>query len=165
MELNERPKLKLPKTPLEIIFDGVGLLMLVGSIVYLLAVWSSLPVEVPAHYNAVGEVDRWGSKWEIIFLPIISSVLWIGMTVLEKYPHVYNFPRLTKENVRAQYLNGRKMINVLKNVIAILFAYISWNSIYVALGRADSLGAWFLPVFFIVIFVPMIYFYIRSLRL
>lgn len=31
-----------------------------------------LPDQIPAHYNIYGEVDRWGSKWEIFILPIIS---------------------------------------------------------------------------------------------
>src|SRR5690625_7494445 len=76
--------------------------------VYLLFVWQSLPSEVPAHYNALGEVDRWGSKWEMLILPIIATVLWIGMTILEKYPHVYNYINLTEDNVRNQYLNVRR---------------------------------------------------------
>ena len=28
-----------------------------------------LPDEIPAHYNAAGEVDRWGSKYEMLIFP------------------------------------------------------------------------------------------------
>lgn len=165
MELKERPKLKLPKTLLEVIFDGVTLVLLIGSIIYLVSVWSSLPAEVPAHYNATGEIDRWGSKWEMIILPIIASTMWISMSALEKYPHVYNYPKLTKENVRDQYMNGRKMVNVLKNISTLLFTYLTWTNIQISLGHAESLGSLFLPIFLISIFGPMIYFVHRSFRL
>lgn len=165
MELKERPKLKLPKTPFELFFDGVTIVLLALGIVYLISVWSMLPAEVPAHYNAAGEVDRWGSKWEIIIMPIIACIMWIGMTILEKYPHVYNYTKLTKENVRAQYVNARQMLNVIKNIITLIFVYVTWKDIQVAFGQSESFGVWFLPFFFVVVFGPMIYFIVRSIRL
>lgn len=165
MELNERPKLTLKKTPLEFIFDGVTVVLFMVSVMYLLSQWSSLPAKVPTHYNAVGDVTRWGSKWGMLTTPIIAIVMWISMTVLEKYPHVYNYLRLTKENVRAQYVNARQMVNVLKNIITLVFAYVMWKDTQVALHYDEAIGVWFLPVFFIVVFGPMIYFIIRSFRI
>src|SRR5699024_4176140 len=98
-------------------------------------------------------------------IPVIAVAMWISMTVLEKYPHVYNYSNLTKENVKAQYINARTMLNVIKNTITILFAYITWKDIQVSLGRAETIGVWFIPFFFIVILGPMIFFIIRSSRL
>lgn len=165
MELKNRPKLTIKITFLEIILNSLALALFIGSVVYLITVWTTLPGEVPAHYNGAGEVDRWGSKWEMIILPVISLMMWIGMTVLERYPHVYNYTNLTKENAHAQYLNGRLMINVLKNVIVVIFSYLTWKDIQIALGYQDSLGVWFLPVFLVLIFGSMGYFIVRSFRL
>jgi uncharacterized membrane protein len=87
---------------------------------YLLMEWSSLPNRVPMHYDFFGEVDKWGSKGIIFLHPIIGAVLWIGPTILEKFPHVYNYiVDLTEENIERQYKNGRIMINVIKNEILI----------------------------------------------
>lgn len=165
MELKERPKLKIPKTRFELFFDGVTILLFGLSIVYLVSVWSLLPAEVPAHYNMAGEVDRWGSKWEMVIVPIIALMMWIGMAVLERYPHVYNYLNLTKDNVRAQYKNARLMLNVVKNIIVLLFAYMTWNDAQVALGNSESLGSSFAFIFLGTIFIPMIYFIIRALRM
>ncbi|MDS9472070.1 DUF1648 domain-containing protein [Sporosarcina pasteurii] len=43
----------------------ITIILFVGSLVYLFVSWSTLPDEVPAHYNAFGEVDRWdvNRKW------------------------------------------------------------------------------------------------------
>lgn len=38
-----------------------------------------LPEQIPAHYNLAGEIDRWGSRLEILILPLfclISGLLW-----------------------------------------------------------------------------------------
>jgi uncharacterized membrane protein len=141
-ELNNRPNLNLKITPLEIFLNVITLATFVGTIAYLISSWTIIPSEVPAHYNAAGEVDRWGSKGEIIILPLIALLMWIGLTVLEKFPHVYNYMNLTVDNARAQYLNGRLLVNVLKNECVLLFSYLTWKGIQVAIGEHDSLGAW-----------------------
>lgn len=33
-----------------------------------------LPESIPAHYNAAGEVDRWGSKYETLIFPAINVI-------------------------------------------------------------------------------------------
>lgn len=164
MERHERPKLKLPKTRFEIIFDSITVFFLFFSVLSLVDAWTMLPAEVPAHYNIVGEVDRWGSKWEILITPIIAIFMWISMTVLEKYPHVYNYLNLRKDNVHFQYLNARLMLHVIKNIIVLLFVYITWNNIQVALEKSESLSSYFPFVFLGAIFIPMIFFIARSLR-
>lgn len=41
-----------------------------------LIVWNKLPEQVPMHWNAVGEVDGWGSKSMLVFfLPLFTVVL------------------------------------------------------------------------------------------
>lgn len=35
--------------------------------VYLAFIWNNLPEKVPMHWNGSGEIDRWGSKKELIF--------------------------------------------------------------------------------------------------
>ena len=163
--MTNRPNLNLKITPLEIFLNVITLAAFVGTIVYLISSWTIIPSEIPAHYNAVGEVDRWGGKGEMLILPIIAFLMWIGMTVLEKFPHVYNYINLTKDNARAQYLNGRLLVNVLKNEILLLFSYLTWKNVQVAIGEHDSLGVWFLPVFLLIIFGSMAYFIVKSLRL
>lgn len=165
MKMFERPRFKLKINPIELVLNTIAMILFAGSLVYLFINWTALPGEVPAHYNALGEVDRWGSIGEMLLLPIIGIIMWIGMTVLEKYPHVYNYRNLTKENAKVQYLNGRLMLNVLKNLLVIIFAYINWKDIQIALGYHESLNPWFLPIFLICMFVPMGYFIVRSLRL
>ncbi|WP_289140012.1 DUF1648 domain-containing protein [uncultured Brevibacillus sp.] len=151
-----RPKLKIAKTISEWIWDIVGYLCFAGSILFLLLVWGKLPDEVPAHYNALGEVDRWGSKWELLILPGVGAFLLIFMQVLEGFPEVHNYPkRFNESNARQFYLQSRKMINQLKNICVIIFTLLLIESVSIALGWGSGLGIWSLPIMILGVGIPI----------
>lgn len=152
-----RPVLKLPKTTSERIWNIIGLSIFIGSIIYTFSEWGNLPDQIPAHFNAAGEVDRYGSKYELFILPVIGLLMWGLLELLERYPHAHNYPtRLNESNVEAFYLNSRKMLNIMKNLCLITFAFIAVNMVRIALGETDSLSIWFLPVVIIALLLPMI---------
>uniref|UniRef100_UPI0020C079FD DUF1648 domain-containing protein n=1 Tax=Bacillus velezensis TaxID=492670 RepID=UPI0020C079FD len=74
-----RPIFKLPKTKSEKIWNYIGGGIFVVSIIYIIFAWFELSNEIPAHFNGVGEVDRWGSKVELFILPFIGLKIWIVM--------------------------------------------------------------------------------------
>ncbi len=51
---------------------ALALLLSWGATLVALAVF---PEHVPAHWNLAGEVDRWGSKYELLTLPILQLLL------------------------------------------------------------------------------------------
>lgn len=65
-----RPKIKISKTKSEWIWDIIGYSFYFVSLLFLINNWNELPDEVPSHFDALGEVDRWGSKMELIIFPI-----------------------------------------------------------------------------------------------
>ncbi len=161
-----RPILKIPKTKSEKVWDYIGGGLFVLAIFYIVVMWSKLPDKIPGHFNGIGEVDRWGSKIELIILPIIGGFLWLVMTLLEKAPHMHNYPaRLNEQNVEAFYRNSRKILNEVKNLCLILFAFLSFQMVRIGLGDADSLGWWFLPVVLLGAFIPMIKGFITSFKI
>ncbi len=54
------------------------------------------------------------------------------------------------------YLNSRIMLNMTKNICLVIFAIIIVQIIRVAKGEIHSLGGWFLPVFLVLVFIPII---------
>ncbi|WP_449443530.1 DUF1648 domain-containing protein [Ureibacillus acetophenoni] len=152
-----RPILNLPKTKIERILNYIGGGIFLLSLVYAAVSWGTLPDKIPGHFNGLGEVDRWGSKYEIIILPIIGGFIFVLMTLFEKAPHMHNYPkRLNESNVKQFYLNSRLMLNMTKNVCLVIFALLIVQIIRVAKGEIDSLGGWFLPVFIVLVTFPII---------
>ena len=162
--MNNKPVLNIPKTLFEKSLDFITAILFVASIIYTIVIWSQLPDQVPAHYNGAGEVDRWGSKWLIIILPFIAALLAVGMSFLEKHPEWHNYMKLNENNIEYQYKNSRLMMNVMKNECVLLFTFLTYNSAQVALGNSDSLGNAFIPIFLIVFFGTVAFFFIRSLK-
>jgi len=152
-----RPILKLPKTKFEKIWDYIGFGIFMLSILYIFIMWGKIPEEVPGHFNGAGEVDRWGSKIELFILPFIGVFLWILLSLLEKAPHMHNYPaRLNENNVKAFYLNSRKSLNEIKNLCLIIFAVISFQMVRIAIGEIETIGWWLLPIVLIGTAIPII---------
>lgn len=162
--MEKQPKIEVPGSAFEKLLNAIAVLSYIGMVVYLFVQYGDLPDQVPVHYNGAGEVDRWGGRGQLFLLPFIGAGLWIGMTVIEKYPHTYNYVNLTEENAEVQYKNGRRMVNVLKNEILILFSFINIQNIRVATGTAEGLGAFFLPAFLLIVFGSVLFFISRMLR-
>lgn len=161
-----RPKLKLKKTTSEWIWDVIGGVAFIGALIFLIVSWSTVPDQVPAHYNAFGEVDRWGSKFEMLILPLVGLILWGSMAILERKPHVHNYPdRLNEKNVEAFYTNSRKLLNTIKNICLLAFSYITIQNVRVAVGDAQSLGSWFMLVMLIGLAVTIIFGAIKSAQI
>ena len=89
--------------------------------------------------------------------------MFIGLTVINKYPHLFNYPsEITKENALHQYTKASRMIRFLKFIIMIIFGLIVFKTIQNANGNANGLGAWFLPLTMGMIFIPIIYVLINT---
>lgn len=153
---SERPKIKIPKTKSEWVWDVIGYSFYLGTLALLLFTWDELPQEIPAHYNALGEVDRWGSKGELLILPALGILIILIMQILERFPEAYNQPkRLNESNAKQFYLVGRKTVNQLKNICLLIFALVLFNDISKALGWTDGFGIIFFPIIIIGFGIPI----------
>ncbi|MDN7247010.1 DUF1648 domain-containing protein [Planococcus shenhongbingii] len=163
--MNNQPKIDITKPRFALLLDAIAIITFAALLIYLFSQYGSLPDRVPGHYNGAGKVDRWGSKVELFFLPIIGAALWIFMFVMEKFPHTYNYLNLTEKNAEAQYRNGMLMMNVLKNEMILLFCFITYQNMQVASGNAEGLGTGFMPIFLGLIFATISVFMVRMVRL
>lgn len=162
--MKKQPTIGVSAAVFETVLNAIAMLSFFAMLLFLFIQYDALPDRVPGHYSGAGHVDRWGGKEELFLLPLIGVALWIGMTVLEKYPHIYNYLNLTEENTEVQYRNGKRMMNVLKNEILILFSFITIQNIRVAMGTAEGLGGYFLFIYLFIVFGSVLFFMVRMLR-
>jgi uncharacterized membrane protein len=125
----------------QLVFEIAAVCALVLHIVIVFQAWWTLPDQIPAHFGITGQPDRWGSKKEIWLLPALSVVIYVGMTVLSRYAPKFNYLwEITPANAARQYQLARSLVTALKAEVIALFAIISWQSIRVAMNRAEGLG-------------------------
>lgn len=60
------------------------ILLMLLPLVITLAALPYLPDQVPAHYDIHNQVDRWGSKYEMLITPVITIVFGLGMLPIAK---------------------------------------------------------------------------------
>ncbi len=136
-----------------------------GLVLYPAMSYNELPAQVPVHFNASGTVDNFGNKGNIWILPILGLVTVIGLSVLNRFPHIFNYPvPVTEENAEELYQNATRMIRALTFTIAAGFFYIEYRSVNSALGNTSGLGSWFLPIFILGTGAPIVFFLVKSLR-
>jgi uncharacterized membrane protein len=161
--MNERPKLKLELTPIDMVLEILGWTSILAIWVLTITNYSSLPDTIPIHWNGVGKADGFGGKGFILPLPIISTILFIGLTILNKYPHVFNYPtNINEENALSQYTNATRLIRYSKFIVVVIFGIIVLQTISYVNGFSGGLGVWFLPLTLGLVFVPLIFFARRS---
>ena len=161
--MNKRPKIELQLNQTDKFIEIIGWIAVFGIWILTLANYFELPEIISTHYNEIGKADGFGNKLNILALPIISTILFIGLTILNKYPHLFNYPsEITKENALSQYTNATRMIRFLKLTIVIIFGLIVFKTIQNTNGNTNGFGAWFLPLTMGLIFIPIIYFFIKT---
>ena len=118
--------MKIRMRPYDIVLNILCILLLIGVVIYLIVRWSSIPEQIPGHYNLGGEVTRWDSKETLIVLPIIAGIIFIGFSVLEQFPQVWNTGvRVTQENMFRVYSILKTLLSTIKLLIVSTFVSIT----------------------------------------
>ena len=163
--MKERPKIKLQLTLFDTVIEVAAYVALVAFLVMTIFAFSTLPESIPTHYNGLGEVDGYGPKATIFFLPVLGTVLFAFLTYIIKKPETFNYTvEITEENALAQYTNATKLLRFMKLALLILFIVIDYKTIATSNGASDGLGKWFLPFTIALIFVPVVFSVYRSFR-
>ncbi|MEJ7692363.1 DUF1648 domain-containing protein [Daejeonella sp.] len=161
-----RPKIKIELTAFDIALETLGWLALLAFWILVLANYPNLPDNIPTHFNGSGQPDRYGAKGNIFTLTIVASMLFLFMTLLNRMPHVFNYlVEITTENALRQYTNATKMMRFLKVTIVLIFGLISFETIQSSMGESEELTFWFLPLTLGMIFIPIAFFIIKSIKI
>lgn len=164
--MEERPSLKLHLSMADKFIEYLGWMLLIAIWILTLTSYAELPDSIPIHYDFAGEADSFGGKGNIVTMPIVATILFIGMTILNKYPQLFNYPtEISRENAQGLYNNAARMIRYLKVIIVFIFGLNSYQTIRIANGYSSDLGAWFLPLTLALMSIPIVYFMIRSFRI
>ena len=150
--------MKLKYTRVQKVLEILALLIIVGTMIYLVLAWRYIPDQVPGHYGAGGKPDRWDSKGSVLFMPVTGLLLYLMITGLQRVPGIWNTGiKVTEENAALVYSNLMSMIIMIKLAMLIIFLYITVQS-----ARCEPLGGWFLPVSLLACLGPVIYYPVKN---
>ena len=154
------------KTKYEKILEAISIVALFCSS-YPLLFYSKLEssVLIPVHYDIYGVVDRWGPRHSLWILQLIPLILYFGLSILQQYPKIYNYPcKVTEQNANYLYRMGVQLIRHVKVFVILSFAYISNVTYAIAIGKATNLNMLVLILFFTGMFLSLIIYPIKMIR-
>jgi len=127
-----------------ILIDSLTIVVLVLGWWIALSVYPRLPERVPVHFNIDGEADRWGGRWMIFLIPLVSTAL----VALDYWIFEYASPRSSKPIPPEM----KTPLHLLLLELSVIFTYITWRMSEVAFGRSRGLGGRFLPITLLAVF-------------
>jgi uncharacterized membrane protein len=79
-----------------LIFTGIIILL---PLIWGLCTYSSMPEQIPIHFNFVGEVDNYGPKWVVLLIsPIVLLIQWVAAIEANI--------KSKKEEIKDKYISG-----------------------------------------------------------
>ena len=136
------------------VVDILCVILLLGSIIYLIVAWGGLPDQIPGHFDFAGNITRYGKKGELLFMPIMNIVMFAGVSVVERFPQIWNTGvKVTEQNKFRVYTILKNLIVTSKLSVVAPFAFITIHQ-----TKGINLPVWFIPAFFVICFAPIIFF-------
>lgn len=141
-----RPKINVPLEGFDIILDLLSATILILLIVYAIISYSELPDTIPSHFNAKGEVDAYSNKSILWLLPGLSVILFFGLYVLNKYPHIHNYMvNITEENALKNYRLSTRIVRFTNLFVMVIFGIVMHSIIESAKNNNSNMNNWILP--------------------
>lgn len=150
----------IPGKRYHFILEVLSILFIIGLLAFFLFSWGSIPDKLPGHYNAMGQIDRMTGKGHLIINYSIMLIMYLGMSILERFPQAWNTGvRVTKENRIRVYSVLKSMIKTIKFILVATFTYIILSA-----ANEKALSWWFTPGILILTFGTLAYFLIKLYR-
>lgn len=151
-----RPHLKIGLQKPDRRLEWAGLAVMVILWIFVSITYSKLPDIIPVEYNFEGEVVRQGKRINIFLLPIIASLLFLGISYLNRKPYLMNYPvNITEKNAFRYYTIATRFNRYVKLLIALIFLVIAFRTVQIANGHSGIIGFWSGPIILILFVFPM----------
>ena len=153
--------MKLKYSKVQVVIEIVAGIILIYMFVNLFLKWDSIPNWVPTHYNIYGEIDAWGDKNNVLFVPIMGAGIYAIMTMVTLFPSIWNMPvTITESNKGKVYGAMKTMLLLLKAEILGLFLFMNYNVV-----SRRTLSPYFLIIAIGIVAITIIYIVAWTIRI
>ena len=159
----KRPKITVPQNSTDLWIDRFSFLLFFIIWLSVFVYYPDLPDEIPTHFNGRGQADAFGSKQSIWVLMGVFSSIFIGIYILNKYPHLHNYTvKITEENALKNYRFSTRVLRVVNFLNLLVLAYILKTMMTPYEKQSTAFGGWFLPTIMIGSLVLIIYIFVKA---
>jgi uncharacterized membrane protein len=111
-----------------------------------------LPDKIPVHFDAAGQPNGWDSSKALLFLPGMGAGLYVLLTVIARFPSLFNYPVTATDANRARLETlAQSLLAWIKAEILTMFVWLEFA--WVQSIRTSSHAFGLMPV---VIFLAIV---------
>lgn len=148
------PKIKIQKSFSDKVLETLGWVGVIVLWTLLMLNYNTTPDEVPIHFNLSGTADAYGGKLFLFFIPVVSTVLYVGITLLNRIPHTFNYPvKIDDTNAKAMYTKATRMMRFLKFSIVVVFGFIQYAMLSDEFSQ--RYGRFFIAILLVITVLPV----------
>jgi uncharacterized membrane protein len=115
------------------LYDNVCWFIVMLMWLILLLFYPSLPSAIPIHFSLVGDAHTFGDKSLIWLFPSITTLLHVGLSLLTKYPHTFNYTQeINGSNAKEQYRKAIRIVHSMKVVVITIMSIILYLTLYLS---------------------------------
>lgn len=161
----DKPVIKIQLTTQDKIAEVSGYILLAALWCLVVYFYNNSPDVVPIHFNLAGEADGYGTRKTMFITPVLCTFLFFMLTEVAKHPEMFNYPvTITPQNAKKQYTIATCLLRSLKIIVILIFGLIDVHTYLTAIQSNTSINGWLMPVIFIILFIPVVYYFIKSLN-
>ena len=143
----KRPRLKVPFESIDVFVELISISIVLFMWLYVIYNYADLPDTIPTHFNGKGEPDDFGTKLTVWIVPGLATLMYIGIFILNRYPHLHNYMvNITEDNAMKNYRFSTRILRGVNFLCVLLMTFITYRIIESAKGVNFTFGSWFLPV-------------------
>jgi uncharacterized membrane protein len=162
---SERPRIKIIPSSLTRILDLVAYAGLIFLWIYTLLKYTQLPSIIPVHFNEHGEVNGYGSRAVIFIIPPIVTLLVALLTLVSRYPHVFNYTvQINEQNAEQQYKRAVLSLKYMKVAIVAIFIFTELEFVHDTYSKDHQAFPWDIPLLVLLLLIPTIIYFVYSFK-
>ena len=142
------PQIKVPLSFLDWTLEILGALFIIVTWYVLLSNYWILPEQVPVHFDFWGNPNINSSKGMLWSVLILMTAVYVGVNLLNKIPHLFNYPiPVTEANAPKLYTIHLRTFRVIRVLIAGQLLYGKIGLIGISNGQLSKLYTFQMPIF------------------
>lgn len=96
----KRPRIDIEKSQTAILLEILTFMLVAGAAGLIGWYYDQLPDQIPIYFNSpTKDANGFGSKSLLWMSPVICGIIVIGLYILNRFPHIFNYPvKITAEN-------------------------------------------------------------------
>lgn len=116
-----------------------------------------LPGRIPTHFDAAGNANGWGSPRSLLFFLIFSVAMYLLLTVISRFPSLFNYPVKVNETNRAQLEHlAQSLLSWSKAEVLLFFVWMEFAMVQAARYPDRGLKPFPVEIFVVTVFATIL---------